>query len=230
MAVSTSKPRGIVIPHELPWHKRAAVAILCACTRVYVATWRGGWTVSTEKHSPADGPVIFCVWHNRLAMAVPNYGDFIREHWPANGLAALVSASRDGAFLSSILEHFGIQAIRGSSSRRGPQALLEATTFISEKNYNIVITPDGPRGPCYRIDDGIISLARLTGRPIVPLCFEARPKWRLRSWDKFQLPWPFARCRFSYGPAFFVPRDADDAQREKIRVSLESTMLEINTP
>jgi len=73
----------------------------------------------------------------------------------------MVSASRDGGLLAAVLERFKVQPVRGSSSRRGRQALLELTTW-AERRYDLAITPDGPRGPRYVVQDGIISLARLT--------------------------------------------------------------------
>ncbi|MGZ5516956.1 MAG: lysophospholipid acyltransferase family protein [Limisphaerales bacterium] len=209
--------------------------ILCAFARIVIATWRIRWSAFNKAAGDANdaalpAPVIFCVWHNRLAMALASNNVPFRELWPATGLAAVVSASRDGAFLASILEHFGMQPIRGSSSRRGAQALLEATGWLSDKGYNIAITPDGPRGPCYKIQEGIISLAQLTGRPIVPLGFEGRPHFKARSWDKFQVPLPFASCNISFAEPIFVPRTADDAERERIRAEVERVMLKINTP
>jgi lysophospholipid acyltransferase (LPLAT)-like uncharacterized protein len=233
MSSTVAKPAGVVVPHVLPFYKRCGVELLCAFVRVLVATWRTKWIPTNEAAGRANqsvSPVIFCVWHNRLAMALPSYNAEVRKTWPANGLAAVVSASRDGAFLASILEHFGIQPIRGSSSRRGPQALLEATSWIVDKGYNAVITPDGPRGPCYKISDGILSLAQLTGRPIVPLAFEAKSKMKMRSWDKFQIPLPFTRCTFSFGEPIFVPRDADEVERSRIRAKLEQVMLDSNSP
>jgi hypothetical protein len=140
----------------------------------------------------------------------------------------MISASRDGGFLASVVESFGIQAIRGSTSRRGPQALLEATTWM-ERGYSIVITPDGPRGPVYRIQDGIIHLAQLTGRPIIPTSNFTGWKIRLRSWDRFQIPLPFARCHSYHGEPIWVPRDATEAQREELRAKLETAMRAITT-
>ena len=78
----------------------------------------------------------------------------------------MVSASKDGAFLTSILECFQVQPVRGSSSRRGPQALLELTTW-AERGYDLALTPDGPRGPRYVVQEGVMSLAQLTGLPII---------------------------------------------------------------
>jgi lysophospholipid acyltransferase (LPLAT)-like uncharacterized protein len=232
MSAGATKPLGVVVPHTLPWHKRCAVEILCACARVYISTWRARWVAvnKTEERGNIPGSsIIFCVWHNRLAMGLASYNPEARKLWPSNGVAAVVSASRDGAFLASILEHFGMQPIRGSSSRRGAQALLEAIS-LAEKNHNIVITPDGPRGPSYKVQEGIISLAQLTGRAIIPVGYEARPKLVMRSWDRFQIPLPFAKCTFGHGAPIFVPREADVAERERLRAELERVMLEINTP
>ena len=233
MSSTVAKSAGVVVPHVLPFHKRCAVNLLCTFARLLMVTWRTKWVAASEAAEKANrsvSPVIMCLWHNRLAAGLSSYNADNRRIWPANGTAAMVSASRDGAFLASILEHFGIEPIRGSSSRRGAQALLEATTLAVGKGYNVVITPDGPRGPCYKIHDGIISLAQLTGRPILPLGFEAKSKIRMRSWDKFQIPLPFTRCDFLFGEPIFVPRDADDNERERIRAKLEQVMLALNSP
>jgi lysophospholipid acyltransferase (LPLAT)-like uncharacterized protein len=141
-------------------------------------------------------------------------------------MVALVSASKDGAFLSSALEWFGIQPVRGSSSRRGPQALRELTTW-AERGYDLTITPDGPRGPCYRIQDGITSLAQLTGLPIVPVTLNLNWKISLKSWDRFQIPLPFARCEVAIGKTFRMPPDVSDEMREKLRKELEAELLAI---
>ena len=199
MSAPARKSAGVVVPHVLPFYKRCGVELLCAAARVVIATWRIRWSPFDKAAGEANktaspSPVIFCVWHNRLAMALASNNAAFRKLWPATGLAAVVSASRDGAFLASILEHFGMQPIRGSSSRRGAQALLEATGWLSDKGYNIAITPDGPRGPCYKIQEGIISLAQLTGSPIVPLGFNGRPHFKARELAEFRICSAFG-CR-----------------------------------
>ncbi len=136
----------------------------------------------------------------------------------------MISASRDGGLLANIVERFDVQPIRGSTSRRGPQALLEATTWI-ERGYNIAITPDGPRGPVYQIQDGIIHLAQITGRPIVPTSNHTYWKICLRSWDRFQIPLPFARADCFCGQPVWVPREASESEREEIRAKLQASML-----
>jgi lysophospholipid acyltransferase (LPLAT)-like uncharacterized protein len=216
---------GVVVPKALPWHRRVGAMLAAGLLRLCINTWRVRWQESGAP-TPLKGPVIYCVWHNRLPAAIASYDEFARARWPAQGLGAMISASRDGSFVASIAERFGVQAIRGSTSRRGPQALLEATTWM-ERGYTIVMLPDGPRGPVYQIQDGIIYLAQLTGRPIIPISNFTRWKIRLRSWDRFQIPLPFARCDAFYGDPIWVPRDAGDEQREQIRVQLEAAMRAI---
>src|SRR5947208_3546052 len=104
MASTAAKPARVVVPHVLPFHKRCAVTLLYSFFRLFMATWRTKWVPATEEARDASqvvAPVILCVWHNRLAMAVPSYNKRSRTLFPGNGMAAVVSASRDGAFLVS---------------------------------------------------------------------------------------------------------------------------------
>ena len=214
-----------MVPRQLTWRRKAASVVVLAFMRTMMKSWHMHWQ-DAERCPVLPGPVIFCIWHNRLALAMGAYDDFVREKWPSAGMGAMISASRDGAFLASLVEPFGVVPIRGSTSRRGPQALLEATTWM-EKNYNIAITPDGPRGPAYKVQEGIIHLAQVTGRPIIPISNYSRRKITMRSWDKFQIPLPFARCIMRYGPPLRVPRDATDEDRDQLRLELEKMMMTI---
>jgi lysophospholipid acyltransferase (LPLAT)-like uncharacterized protein len=174
---------------------------------------------SNYLNQPNPGPGIYCVWHNRLALCLTAYFGYVRKHNAVPGLAALVSASKDGAFLAAILESFGVQPVRGSSSRRGPQALLELTTW-AEKGYDLAITPDGPRGPRYEVHDGVMFLGQVTGRPIMPVSYNVAWKIQLRSWDRFQIPVPFSRCEVIFERPIRVPRESSDAERETLRQEL----------
>ncbi len=171
-------------------------------------------------------PVIFCIWHNRLATCVKPLEKFRRPNNSGAGMAALVSASKDGALLSRILELFRIQPVRGSSSRRGAQALLELSTW-AERGYDMTITPDGPRGPCYQVQEGIASLAQITGLPIVPVSLNLNWKIRVKSWDRFQIPLPFARCEVCVGKVIHVPPDVTDDRRRELRQQLETELKSI---
>jgi lysophospholipid acyltransferase (LPLAT)-like uncharacterized protein len=139
----------------------------------------------------------------------------------------MVSASKDGGFLTAILECFNVQPVRGSSSRRGPQALLELTTW-AERGYDLAITPDGPRGPRYEVQDGVMSLAQVTGLPIIPFSYHLDWKLQVKSWDRFQIPLPFSRCELMVDKALQVPRDASDEEREALRGQLEQTLKRIS--
>jgi lysophospholipid acyltransferase (LPLAT)-like uncharacterized protein len=141
-------------------------------------------------------------------------------------MAAMVSASRDGGFLAAILDCFKVQPVRGSSSRRGPQALLELTTW-AERGYDLAITPDGPRGPRYVVQEGIMSLAQITGLPIIPCSYNLGWKICLKSWDRFQIPLPFSRCEMNMEKPIYVPRETSDAERQALRLKLEQTLKEL---
>jgi lysophospholipid acyltransferase (LPLAT)-like uncharacterized protein len=221
---SANRPK-LVTPTPLKWHQRLAAPLIYGTFRLFSATWRCQWFDQPDLLiKESKGPVIYCIWHNRLAISMVVYHDLIRQLRPGNGLTALISASRDGGVLAKVLEYFKVQAVRGSSSRRGSQALLELTSWI-ERGYDVAITPDGPRGPRYQVREGAIALAQLTGAPIIPVSNNVTCKVSLRSWDRFQIPLPFARCLIRYGEPLRVPRDLTDAQREEFRLELERRLM-----
>lgn len=210
-----------VAPHTAKWHQRLAAAVVHAGLRALTGSLRCVWEDNSGLHSGAKSePAIYCIWHNRLALSMKIYFAFVRQRKNSKGLAALVSASRDGGLLARILENFGVQPVRGSSSRRGAQALLELTSW-AERGYDLAITPDGPRGPCYVVQEGVTSLAQLTSRPIIPVSCEVSWKVRMKSWDRFEIPLPFAKCVIRFGEPVRVGRDASDEERERLRVELE---------
>jgi lysophospholipid acyltransferase (LPLAT)-like uncharacterized protein len=222
-----SKTGGVVVAHQVKWHQRAAAWLIFAMIRTVSATLRYRRDDRSNFIQVATpGPAIYCVWHNRLALCMPAYWDYVKKRNKTPGMAAMVSASRDGGFLTGILECFGVQPVRGSSSRRGPQALLELTTW-AERGYDLAITPDGPRGPLYVVQDGVMSLAQLTGLPIVPVSYYVKWKIRVKSWDRFQIPLPFSHCEVIYEKPIFVPRAATDAEREELRLQLETELRAI---
>jgi lysophospholipid acyltransferase (LPLAT)-like uncharacterized protein len=218
---------GVVVPNEPRWFQRLGALIIFCSLRAYVFSLRLRWDDSDKLRAQINGPAIYCLWHNRLILCVAAYQQRARDHQMGKGIAGLISASKDGALLAAILERFKVHAVRGSSSRRGPQALLELTSW-AERGYDLAITPDGPRGPKYIVQQGAMSLAQLTGRPIVPFGFHAHWKIQLKSWDAFQIPLPFSRCVLRMGAPIRVPREATDAQREELRLQLEQTLKNIS--
>jgi lysophospholipid acyltransferase (LPLAT)-like uncharacterized protein len=223
------RPRksGPVIPHVPKWYQRVAAWLIWASIRAVALTLRYRWDDRSEfLKGSAAGPAIYCVWHNRLALCMIPYWDYIKKRNDTPGLAAMVSASKDGGFLTGVLEYFRVQPVRGSSSRRGAQALLELTGW-AERGYDLAITPDGPRGPCYVVQDGVTSLGQLTGLPIVPVSCNLGWKIRVKSWDRFQIPLPFSRCEIIFAKPIRVPREATDAEREALRQRLETELRAI---
>ena len=166
---------------------------------------------------------LFAFWHNRLAMMPHLYWKYMRRR----KMAALISASRDGEILARVLVRFHFTPVRGSSSRRGQAALLEMSRLVAD-GYDAGITPDGPRGPRYEVQSGIIDLGVLTGLKILPVSYVLSHKIELKSWDGFQIPLPFARCTVRVGKPITLARDADEATQETKRCELQSEMRRLS--
>ena len=215
------KVSGVVVPHPPRWHQRFAAALIYGLIRTVSATIRYEWRDTSDLLSVSkEQSVIFCLWHNRLSLCLEVYRVFLRDIQRPCKLAAMVSASKDGGLLARVLELYGVQPVRGSTSRRGRQALLELVSW-SERGHDLAITPDGPRGPCYTVQEGVIALAQITGRPILPVSYHLAWKIRLKSWDRFQIPLPFTKCLMHLTPPIYVPREATDAEREELRKEVE---------
>ena len=230
MAVSNSISRksGVVVPQKPALFQRAAAWLIYILLRSVAGTLRYRWIDRSEfLDKPPVCPAIYCVWHNRLALCMKAYFGYVKGRNQTPGMAAMVSASKDGAMLAVVLECFGVQPVRGSSSRRGPQALLELTGW-AERGYDLAITPDGPRGPCCVVQEGVMSLAQITGLPIMPVSYRLGWKIRLKSWDQFRIPLPFSRCDMIYEKPIRVPREATVEQREQLRQELERQLREIS--
>jgi lysophospholipid acyltransferase (LPLAT)-like uncharacterized protein len=191
--------------------------------RAVSGTLRYRWERDPRELSSAGRPYIFCVWHNRLALALVMYRQYAASIGLPPQLAGLVSASRDGAFLSHILKLFEVEPVRGSSSRRGAQALLELSSWL-DRGYDAAITVDGPRGPRYKVKPGVIGLAQLTGRAIIPASLRYSRKWTIGSWDRFQIPMPFSTCFFTFDEPIQIPRDISDESREVLRQEVEKRL------
>jgi lysophospholipid acyltransferase (LPLAT)-like uncharacterized protein len=218
---------GVVVPNAPKWHQRLAAFLIWFCINAVAVTIRFRIRDPHGFMQRKDtGPMIFCFWHNRLALCVKLYFKFRRQQVMTPGVAGLVSASKDGALLAAIFERFGVHAVRGSSSRRGAQALRELSTW-AERGYDLAITPDGPRGPRYVLAEGATGLAQITHLPILPVSYFLKWKIQLPSWDGFQIPLPFSVCEISVGKMFQVPSEIGDGEREELRKQLEAELRAI---
>ena len=125
-----------------------------------------------ERHREEGRNVIFAFWHGRLAI-MPFFG--AQKRFRRSRLYGIISQHRDGEFLVRIIKRFGIDAIRGSTTRGGAGALRESVKVL-KGGMDLGLTPDGPKGPRHEVQSGVIELARLTGVSIVPVTFGASKK------------------------------------------------------
>ncbi|MGJ8634722.1 MAG: lysophospholipid acyltransferase family protein [Luteolibacter sp.] len=169
---------------------------------------------------PAD-PILFTLWHNRIFTMPPIWS---RTGGKNRKSAVLTSASKDGTTLATAMEFFGLDAIRGSSSRRAVSALIGMKKAL-QNGTDICITPDGPRGPRYQVQPGVIKIAQATGANIVPIHIRYQCACRLKTWDKFVLPIPFSKVTVTFDPARKIPKGICEEQFETERLSLESCLL-----
>jgi lysophospholipid acyltransferase (LPLAT)-like uncharacterized protein len=140
--------------------------------------------------------------------------------------SAVISASRDGQYLADFMKFFKVEALRGSSSRKGANAMLGAIREI-ESGRNVVFTPDGPRGPKYEIKSGPVAVASKTGAVLVPFVLNSSRCWKLKSWDAFQIPKPFSKLTMVVGKPITIPPDLDAEGLEEYRLVAENALKEL---
>ena len=165
------------------------------------------------------GGFIGLAWHNRLLFFPAIIPAVARKR-----TAAVVSASRDGQYIADLISMYGIRSIRGSSSRRGTNALLESVRLMKDEGLNVVFTPDGPRGPRYQMKPGPVMLASLTGAAVCPLSINASRYWSVKSWDGFQIPKPGATLTLVFGKLIHIPAGIEGEELEKWRLEVERAM------
>ncbi len=172
---------------------------------MWTRTVRFELTAEARGHlSDTSAPTVLLFWHNRLFLA----GEVYRRFRHPRVTYGLVSASKDGAWLAAFFELVGLRTVRGSSSRRGREAMFELAARLSEGS-DVSITPDGPRGPIYSFKPGPAILVRRSDARVLLIGSTSGAAWRLRSWDRFILPWPFSTVRIACRmiPAGSLPED-----------------------
>ncbi len=184
-------------------------AVLCWLMAQYIRlVW---WTSHVERHIAPETEAlmrgeqqgIFAFWHGRLLM-FPVLAPKLRA------MHVLISGHNDGVLIARVVTYFGIGTVEGSSSKRSLSSLRELLRILKE-GHNISITPDGPRGPFQQAAPGVAYLARSTELPVVPVAWSVRRARRLRSWDRFMIPWPCNRLFFVAMPPISLSEETQDA-------------------
>lgn len=180
---------------------RWLVAVGMVALRALALTWRVrriGAEGIDELRARGE-PWVFTLWHGQLLPLT-----WAHRGW---GVSVLISEHRDGELIARIAEGLGLRTVRGSTSRGAARALI-ALTRVLESGAPIGVTPDGPRGPVHSFAPGALAAAYRANAPVVVLSAAASRAWRLRSWDRFMIPKPFARVVVSYGPPTRVEGDS----------------------
>jgi lysophospholipid acyltransferase (LPLAT)-like uncharacterized protein len=208
-----------VIPHQslktnlLGWLAGQILRLICATLRLRVE--KDPEFVEYFKTKP----VIVVFWHNRILVLPKTYRNWLFPR----PLDVLTSASKDGAVLARAVACFRMGAVRGSSSKRGAVALIQMKQTL-EQGISMAISPDGPRGPVYRLASGPIKLAQISGVPIVPVNVHYTKAWRLKSWDRFCIPKPFSRVEVTFGTPHFIPAELSNEAFEAERARVEGML------
>jgi len=179
---------------DLPLSARATIMAGGIALRVLAASWRyrivGGETIESLRASNTS--FIFSLWHGQLLPLIWHHRD--------QGVAILVSEHRDGELIARLAKSIGYRLVRGSTTRGGERALLALVREL-RSGREVAVTPDGPKGPARSYAAGALIAAQRSGAPIVPTVAHADRAWRLKSWDSFMIPKPFARVTIAYGAA-----------------------------
>jgi hypothetical protein len=199
--------------------RRLLAPLVAFVLRALGATWR----IETLGEDPfartPPGRLLAALWHEDILVTAVVFRD--------RGGRTPVSRSRDGEHIAAVLRHLGFRdALRGSSSR-GASAALRGVVRAVEDGEPVALMVDGPRGPARVAKIGVVAAARLSGEPLRPVALVARPCIRFGSWDRMQLPLPFARVVVGFGEPIRVERGASDEEQEAVCRELDRKLGEL---
>jgi lysophospholipid acyltransferase (LPLAT)-like uncharacterized protein len=177
--------------------------------------WRTEGLDHLDRIAASGRQPIMAFWHGRILPAT--------YYFRRRGIIVITSENFDGEWIAGIIERFGYGTARGSTSRGAPRALRQLTRDMAS-GMAAGFTVDGPRGPAGVAQPGAVWLAKATGNPVLPFHLEANRHWMLRSWDRTQIPKPYATVAIAMGEPFDVPREADAAGIESARRLLEDRL------
>jgi lysophospholipid acyltransferase (LPLAT)-like uncharacterized protein len=201
-----------------PVVQRAVAGLAAGLISLMKATtrWQTVNGTAAEAAWKGEKPVIAAFWHNRLAL--------VPVCWPSpEPFHMLISSHPDGRLIANTIAHFGFSSVPGSSTRGGGEALRNLVRHL-KGGASVGVTPDGPRGPRMRANDGVLALGRLAGVPVVPVSVSVSNRIVLGTWDHLIVPLPFGRGAIVWGEPIVVPRDADDEAMNALRLKLEDAL------
>lgn len=167
--------------------------------------------------------VVPVCWHQHLLLCGRYVLDRTRH---AIKPGFMISPSVDGEAPTWLAQRYGAHVVRGSGSYTGVRAVRGVYQAIVKDRISPLITPDGPRGPRFEFKAGALFSAQISGAPVIPMAYAARPAKLLRTWDKFVLPFPFARVVIALGDPIYVARDIPDEDKEKLEADMPRRMHE----
>lgn len=203
------------------WNKQELREIWILSNMVYHGL---NFSISTYKYKTVNfdktiEPAIYAIWHGR---------QFSLLHFPTiENLNLLVSTSNDGEIIARASERLGYKTIRGSHKRGGTRALMEIIKVL-KKGESVAYTVDGPKGPASIVKEGVVRIAQMSGRPIVPLNSRCSFPIQANSWDKYQVPFLFSKNVQYFGNPIYVPRDVDEQGVEEYRKLVETKLYELD--
>lgn len=232
----TARPKAVLVvaypfmPRDeslssVPRKTRVFAFLILAIIKVFSFTYRLRVVGNTKDYlgmvERGDSLVIAC-WHNRMFY----FATYIYRYLLRNGfrLAMMSSDSKDGEIGATIGKYAGAKVVRGSSSRRGASGFRGLYRAIVKDKHSIIILPDGSKGPVYKAKAGVVGLAKMTGKPILPVSCWASKYWRIRSWDRMIFPKPGAQIVISVGELIDVPREVEEAETESYRARVEQEL------
>lgn len=196
------------VPPPIPLTVKLVGLFGAMVLRLIGLTWR--YQIIGEEHfkevQAAGKGNLFVLWHE--AILPLTYGMRNRGFW------MLVSQHRDGEYITQVLERFGYNTVRGSSTRGGYRSLIKMAR-LGKTGQVLGITPDGPNGPRRKLQGGFLVIAQRGDIPILPIMAAARPCRRLASWDRFMIPYPFARVVITIGEPIWIGDDLKPDQLQQ---------------
>lgn len=198
--------------NELLYKNSPAHTILSLLAWLYIQLIGKTSRITVKGNNNYKGTAVYALWHRQEVLLI-----YLHRN---RGICGLVSKSKDGEYMARILKRFGFTFVRGSTTTGGIMA-LRGLIKAARNGYSVAITPDGPKGPIFKVQPGIVYLAQKAGVPVIPAACALSKKIILRSWDKYQFPLPFGRIEVVYGEPLHVSPD-DDIQSKS--AELESRL------